>query len=61
MGKLLRRWRKGIRRGCGRCHHDWFYHITPITHSPKKCDKCNCKTYSIERVVWWKVLFNVYD
>ena len=60
MRKLLRRWIKGKRYGCGRCHHAWYYHITEITLKDKDCDKCNCKHYSIERVVWWKVLFDIY-
>jgi len=61
MRKLIRRFRKGITFGCGRCHHPWFDHITPITHEPKECDNCDCKEYSIERVKWWKVLFNIYS
>jgi len=60
MRKLIRRWIKGMKYGCGRCHHDYFYHIIPITHSHKTCDLCNCKEYSINRIVWWKVLFNIY-
>ena len=60
MKKLIRRWIKGIKYGCGRCHHPWFYHITPIVMNDCDCDLCNCKEYSIERIVWWKVLFNIY-
>ena len=66
MRKLLRRWIKGIRYGCGRCHHPYFYHIKGEEYGNqsgkmKDCDLCNCKKYSIERVVWWKVLFNIYS
>ncbi len=61
MKKIIRRFIKGIQFGCGRCHHDYFYHIENETNNPKDCDKCKCKAYSVERVKWWKVLFNIYD
>ena len=56
MNKLIRRWRYGIQYGCGRCHHGVRDHYD----SYYSCQKCNCKAYSIDRILWWKVLFGIY-
>lgn len=61
MKKLFRRFLKGIKYGCGRCHHNYFYHIENETNDDKDCDLCNCKKYSIKRINWLDVLFNNYS